>query len=134
MSETKQPEVALEIDTSEQKSVNFVEKATELVAKLKNYKEIQSVSDVVALVAPLMRLVASLKNMDGADKKNLVLTALRMLIANAKLPEDAKVPITFAVDSIVPPMIDEFFNIKPEDFKKQLSKFKGLFCCCSSTS
>ena len=56
-----------------------------VIEKLGNFKQIKTVNDVIALVAPLMKAAGSIVGLDGTEKKELVLAAIKHLINNSGL-------------------------------------------------
>lgn len=107
---------------SKNQSIDFVKEAEEITKSFKNIS-ISNVNDLVSYITPIMRIVKKYESLDGKEKKEIVIEALKRLVEMANLDDNAKAPILFAIDTVVPPMIDELFSLKPEDFKK-------LLCCC----
>jgi hypothetical protein len=112
---------------SETKEVEqFAAEVSELLVKLQT-KKVSSVADLVALVPELMRTAKKYKSMSGQQRKDVVLVAMKKAIESADLESSVRATIMFSIDTVIPPVIDELYSLKPEDFKAGISK---LFSCC----
>ncbi len=107
---------------SKSQTEDFTKEAGEVIASFKSVS-ISNVNDLIGFVAPLMRVAKKYAGLSGAEKKNIVIGALKKFVDMTNLDDTAKAPILFAIDAVIPAVIDEIFSLKPEDFKKFL-------CCC----
>jgi len=86
--------------------------------------KIKNVNDLVQLVYPLMKIVSKYNNLPGTTKKTLVLVCLKEFVDKSpNLSEDVKNTIKNSVDTILPPVIDQFYSLNK-------NKLKKVFSCC----
>jgi hypothetical protein len=114
------------VDTSTaaaNEAVVFAASAKELIMKTIKNKNVSDVTDVVNLVVPLMKLAGKFVFMSGSQKKDAVIAILKSEILPL-VPSEAVAPVQFAIENVIPPMIDQMYLLKSIDFKKCFS------CCC----
>lgn len=85
------------------------------------------VEDITKVLPRLITHVEKFKELEGAEKKNLIITILKHIVDKTDGPGDDAVwdPI---IKSLIPGMIDMLLEVN--DGKLKLRKKSCLSCCC----
>ncbi len=111
--------------------------SSEPVSRL--YDEIEAMIDgkkidatsIISVATLLMKTVEKYTDVNGIQKKEIVLAVLRKIVEEKVDDQDEKKNILFLIETTVPPVIDALVSVDKGQLKIKIQKgCKSLFPCC----
>lgn len=112
----------------------FLKEAEDIISGMKN-AQINSVNDLISFVYPLMQQCVKYTHLSGSKKKQIVISAIKLLVQKSDIPDILKTNILVAVDAILSPVIDQIYSFTSKELQALEDKITGCFsngckCCC----
>ncbi len=88
-------------------------------------------SNIISIVTLLMKTVEKYSDVQGIQKREIVLAVLRKVVEENISDPDEKANVLFMVEKTVPPVIDALVAVNKGQLKIKIQKgCKSLFSCC----
>jgi hypothetical protein len=89
-----------------------------------------STLNIVLIATNLMQLVESYPNLNGSDKKELVIHVLKMAVEDS-LEGDVKINVLLFIEIFLPSVIDTIISVDKKEINVKIRKgYKLFFSCC----
>jgi len=86
---------------------------------------------IISIATLLMKTVEKYSDVNGIQKKEIVLAVLRKIVQEKISDPDERANVLFLVEQTVPPVIDALVAVDKGQLKIKIQKgCKSLFSCC----
>lgn len=102
---------------------NSVDYVNDLVERLSHLK-LKSESDIAGIVLIAMRFMTSFRELNGEDKKRIVIEALKVCVNKQTMDDEIKANLILLIDVIVPNLIESLYSVSVQKIK-----FKNKCSC-----
>jgi len=99
-------------------------------AKVAFGSEQLNASTVITLSVRLMELVEKLPNIDGPEKKRIVIEVAKMIVNDSDLSDEDKANVNLIIDLTLPMVIDSIISASRGQFTLNSLKNKLKKLCC----
>jgi len=99
-------------------------------AKVAFGSEQLSTSSVITLAVRLMEVVEKLPNIDGAEKKRIVIEVAKLIVNDSNISDEDKINVNLIIDLTLPMVIDTIISASRGQFSFNNLKNKLKKLCC----